>query len=156
MAVYPVLPSYDQYCFELGLNLAELDLSTWDDQNATTSDSSSATPPPSISSSDSILAVVSNMPTVAMDDTVCIVCMEGPHDHQADHDETDHHQEVVGKQMPCNHIYHANCLSTWLSRYNSCPLCRCTIDTTIATTSRPEAPSPPAHHDRQSSLLINI
>ncbi|MCL7041907.1 hypothetical protein MKW94_005977 [Papaver nudicaule] len=58
--------------------------------------------------------------------------MEEPHEHNGTED---HMKE--GKQTSFNHIYHADCISNWLSRYNSCPLCRCTINTTNNTVPPP-------------------
>jgi len=32
------------------------------------------------------------------------------------------------KQLPCNHIYHKNCISIWFAEHNKCPTCRYEID----------------------------
>ena len=33
------------------------------------------------------------------------------------------------KQLPCNHIYHPDCILPWLSKNNSCPVCRFSLPT---------------------------
>lgn len=55
---------------------------------------------------------VSSLPTVAATEGRCTVCME------------DFLQAFPGKQVPCGHVFHATCISTWISLCNSCPVCR--------------------------------
>ncbi|OVA08544.1 zinc finger protein [Macleaya cordata] len=97
--------TYDLFdeCFDLDLALTMVDYFSSESSNTT------STPPDDDGSN-----LISDMPTVAIVDT-CSVCMGGPETGEE------------GKRMPCNHVYHANCISTWLSRYNSCPLCRSSI-----------------------------
>ncbi|KAJ7973796.1 E3 ubiquitin-protein ligase [Quillaja saponaria] len=71
---------------------------------------------------------VSNLPTVVLpahdqDSDVCSVCMEGFHGHVTSSSGCDR----SNKRVPCGHVYHANCIASWLSYSNSCPLCRCKI-----------------------------
>lgn len=63
-------------------------------------------------------AAIDAMPTVRITrahlriESCCPVCRE---------------QFEVGseaRQMPCNHIYHSDCIVPWLVQRNSCPLCR--------------------------------
>ncbi|KDP33739.1 hypothetical protein JCGZ_07310 [Jatropha curcas] len=68
-----------------------------------------------ITAASSINDLIAGMPTVSTNDEVCIVCMEG------------FRSSVGGKRIPCGHIYHSDCISSWLCRSNSCPLCRINI-----------------------------
>jgi len=45
-------------------------------------------------------------------DRVCIICRE---------------EMDSGKKLPCGHIFHFNCLRSWLERQQSCPTCRTTV-----------------------------
>ncbi|XVE52643.1 hypothetical protein DITRI_Ditri02bG0139100 [Diplodiscus trichospermus] len=63
-------------------------------------------------------AAVEAMPSVEIDEThiynevYCAVCKE---------------QFELGtevRSMPCNHLYHSNCILPWLQLRNSCPVCR--------------------------------
>jgi E3 ubiquitin-protein ligase BIG BROTHER-like protein len=39
------------------------------------------------------------------------------------------------KDLPCNHLYHAECLSKWLSKNTACPLCKFDISTLLKSPS---------------------
>uniref|UniRef100_A0A7C9DJ44 RING-type domain-containing protein n=1 Tax=Opuntia streptacantha TaxID=393608 RepID=A0A7C9DJ44_OPUST len=61
------------------------------------------------------LATVDVPPTAARRDDqnkVCTICL-------------DEFEPVnVGKQLSCGHVYHLNCIQTWISICNTCPVCR--------------------------------
>lgn len=63
-------------------------------------------------------AAVESMPVVAVDaarvaaESHCAVCKE-PFELGAE-----------AREMPCAHIYHADCILPWLALRNSCPVCR--------------------------------
>ncbi|AET05199.1 anaphase-promoting complex subunit 11 RING-H2 finger protein [Medicago truncatula] len=62
---------------------------------------------------------VSSLPAVldVTKEDVCSVCMESFEDS--------HNSEEGGnKRVPCGHVYHSNCITLWLHRCSSCPLCR--------------------------------
>eukprot|EP00960_Hanusia_phi_P075782 768466-Hanusia_phi.AAC.3 len=46
--------------------------------------------------------------------TPCVICQE----------------DLSGtlKRMPCSHAFHQSCLEKWLHQHNSCPTCRCEIE----------------------------
>ncbi|KAJ2687204.1 E3 ubiquitin-protein ligase hrd1, partial [Coemansia spiralis] len=69
-----------------------------------------------------------------MNDTTCIICREemtGPSQAQADAwngaRRTGHAPALPSdtpKRLPCSHVFHFNCLRSWLERQQSCPTCR--------------------------------
>lgn len=69
-------------------------------------------PPPALRSS------IDAMPTVKIaqrhlrGDSHCAVCKER------------FELGSEARQMPCNHIYHSDCIVPWLEQHNSCPVCR--------------------------------
>ena len=48
---------------------------------------------------------------------MCCVCLD------------DFEMGTVGKQMPCKHIFHSDCLLPWLQLHSSCPVCRYQLPT---------------------------
>ncbi|MCL7049295.1 hypothetical protein MKW94_002826 [Papaver nudicaule] len=50
------------------------------------------------------------------DEVCCLICMDGVISGE---------DEVIN--LPCSHIFHSDCLVTWLDVDNSCPLCRCPV-----------------------------
>lgn len=57
---------------------------------------------------------IESMPTISIVETesYCAVCKEA----------FDVGEEA--KEMPCNHVYHSDCILPWLNLRNSCPVCR--------------------------------
>ncbi|KMT03191.1 hypothetical protein BVRB_8g197400 [Beta vulgaris subsp. vulgaris] len=65
----------------------------------------------------SVTETVLTFPAVVKsNDVVCSVCREDF--------EPPHHG---GRQIPCGHVYHVDCIATWLSVHDSCPLCRVAV-----------------------------
>jgi len=61
-------------------------------------------------------------------DHTCIVCREDMRS---------------GKRLPCNHVFHMECLKSWLERQQNCPICRSAI-----TASNTPAAAPAAHEEQ--------
>ncbi|XP_020223918.1 E3 ubiquitin-protein ligase RDUF1 [Cajanus cajan] len=63
-------------------------------------------------------AAVESMPTVEITaaqveaEMHCAVCKEA------------FEARALAREMPCKHVYHADCILPWLSMRNSCPVCR--------------------------------
>ncbi|CAA3002895.1 E3 ubiquitin- ligase RING1-like [Olea europaea subsp. europaea] len=68
-------------------------------------------------SSEPMAAHPIEMPTVTARGS-CAVCMEGYRS---------------GKQVPCGHVFHVVCITRWLSRHDSCPICRFRVSGGSAT-----------------------
>ncbi|XP_066923842.1 E3 ubiquitin-protein ligase synoviolin B-like [Clytia hemisphaerica] len=72
-----------------------------------------------------------------LDITTCIICRD---------------RLVVGKKLPCNHIFHTHCLRSWFQRQQSCPTCRLDVLTNrrpAETPNRPGAAQPPPNNAQQ-------
>uniref|UniRef100_A0ACD5XLW8 Uncharacterized protein n=1 Tax=Avena sativa TaxID=4498 RepID=A0ACD5XLW8_AVESA len=75
---------------------------------------------------------IAALPTVTVTDStlVCPVCTD-PLPPSA-----------PARRLPCGHLYHSDCIVTWLSLRNSCPVCRCSIPMFHSTAADTTASSP--------------
>ncbi|KAE8672659.1 RNF181 protein [Hibiscus syriacus] len=70
------------------------------------------TPPASKSAIDSLPSVKIAKDLLNSKSNQCAVCMD------------DFEEGIEGKRMPCQHLYHKDCILPWLELHNSCPVCR--------------------------------
>ncbi|KAF7833624.1 putative E3 ubiquitin-protein ligase RHC1A [Senna tora] len=69
-------------------------------------------PPPASHSSIDAMPTIKITQTHLRSDSHCPVCKEK------------FELGSEARQMPCNHIYHSDCIVPWLVQHNSCPVCR--------------------------------
>ncbi|GAB4839620.1 hypothetical protein Ancab_029143 [Ancistrocladus abbreviatus] len=70
------------------------------------------TPPASKKAIDRLLNIKFTDELVKSDSAQCAVCMN------------EFELGSMGKQLPCKHIFHSECILPWLELHNSCPVCR--------------------------------
>lgn len=75
------------------------------------------TPPASKSAVDALPTISISKDHLGTDAAQCAVCKE----------EFELLSQV--KQLPCNHMYHPDCILPWLEQHNSCPVCRYELPT---------------------------
>ncbi|KAI0633905.1 hypothetical protein C8Q77DRAFT_1057555 [Trametes polyzona] len=89
-----------------------------------------------------------------MSDRTCIICREEMHsrvaaapgaqdpapDQQQQQPPPADGPNMTPKKLPCGHIFHFQCLRSWLERQQSCPTCRRTVLDNNATQNAQQAP----------------
>merc|ERR1719432_533256 len=81
---------------------------------------------------------------LAATDNVCIICREEM-------------SASATKKLPCNHIFHRNCLRSWFQRQQTCPTCR--LDVLRAAPAAGPTPPQPAQavfHQQMAALRAQL
>ncbi|KAH9294647.1 hypothetical protein KI387_038235, partial [Taxus chinensis] len=85
------------------------------------------TPPASKSAVDAMPAVKISEEHLRSDFNQCVVCME------------EFELGCETRQMPCKHLYHAECIFPWLKLHSSCPVCRFQLPSETDTSEKKAA-----------------
>lgn len=72
-------------------------------------------PPASEEAIEGLSVVKNEVMSELIERSSCSICYEG------------YKVEDVAVGLPCEHVYHKECVRTWLMQHNSCPICRASI-----------------------------
>ncbi|XP_056860599.1 probable E3 ubiquitin-protein ligase RHC2A [Raphanus sativus] len=129
----PLPPTMTEFLLGSGFDrlldqISQIELTTTNNNN--NNNNNSCDNPPASKSAVEALPVIEIDPTHLQSDSQshCAVCKEN------------FALKSAAREMPCNHIYHPDCILPWLAIRNSCPVCRHELPADDgATTTREEA-----------------
>eukprot|EP00252_Welwitschia_mirabilis_P001093 TRINITY_DN11051_c0_g1_i1.p1 TRINITY_DN11051_c0_g1~~TRINITY_DN11051_c0_g1_i1.p1 ORF type:complete len:409 (+),score=68.44 TRINITY_DN11051_c0_g1_i1:515-1741(+) len=126
-----ILRGLEENTLELRLSLPEEDTYVGDPEDyvddagyeillqnfAENDDTQRGAPPAAKSAVEGLPCVVISKEQADSDAALCAICKEMIP------------EGAIGKQLPCSHLYHGDCIIPWLNSRNSCPICRFELPT---------------------------